>query len=461
MLLTGLSGRYLREISLILLYGVGVFVLGYLVPRTSFWVLFPLYALLFGIYSFWCYERSIFSIGRILFMGLLFRLLLLGMTPNWSDDVYRFIWDGRIVANGADPFDAKPSALVGTEKAEQMDLDRSLYKKMNSPDRYSVYPPVEQFVFGASAWIAGDKTLRNNVSLRIFLLLADLAVALALMRLLVFFGRPKAEALLYFLNPLVILEGVGNLHFEVLMIAFLLWGVYFALKRNDPFLPGLLIGAAISTKLVPLIFLPFFIKTHRWRVIPLYLVIGGSVVLSFWPWLSSNSMAHFFKSLNLYFQTFEFNGSVYELVKWVGYQWVGYNIIDHAGPALSLLTFSGIMSMLFFARLRIKKNLFSLFAFALSLQLFLATTVHPWYILPLLAFVPIASVRYPIFWSLLIVLSYSAYSHSGNVAALFLVIEYAGLFMLLLVEFRQYSEKMRQMFKSSLINLASAEKRDS
>ncbi|MFB6257261.1 MAG: polyprenol phosphomannose-dependent alpha 1,6 mannosyltransferase MptB, partial [Flavobacteriales bacterium] len=372
-----------------LLYTVGLILLGYLIPRTAFWTLFSLYTILFGIYLFEWGKGSMMGASSILFYGLIFRLALLGMDPNWSDDVARFIWDGRIVAHGEDPFEAKPSKLLGTERGDRMGLERDLYQEMNSPDRYSVYPPVKQYIFGGTALIAGMNTGVHTVLLRILLLLADLAVALALMRLLAYFQLPRSGAALYFLNPLVILEGVGNLHFEVLLLAFFLWGTYLALKGRGIILPGLLLGAAVSTKLIPLLFLPFFLKTHRWRALSLYAIVGLSVLLSFWPWLTESSLLHFLTSLKLYFQTFEFNASIYELVKWGGYQWTGYNIISRAGPALSIITFVGVMTMLVSARLKEKQDLFSLFVFALSLHLFLATTVHPWYILPLIAFLPL------------------------------------------------------------------------
>jgi alpha-1,6-mannosyltransferase len=444
------------------LYGAALLALGYFVPRSAFWTLFPIYTLLFALYLLWVKGRPALDLKGILLLGVLFRLLLMGMVPNWSDDVARFIWDGRIVANGGDPYGMKPSKLLGTKEAERMGLDSALFESLNSPDYYSVYPPVEQYAFGLSSWIAGEDAYRNIVLLRSLLFLADLAVALALMRLLASFGRDRKAVGLYFLNPLVILEGVGNLHFEVLMIAFLLWGFYWALQKREAIRSGLLFAASISCKLIPLIFMPFFLRTHRWRALLIHGVAGLALLLSFLPWLSVSGLQHFATSLNLYFQSFEFNGSIYELVRWAGFQWVGYNIIQKAGPVLSLLTFLGVLSMLLFGRFRSYRDLFSYMLWALTLHLLLATTVHPWYILPLLAFLPLVPFRFPLLWSFLVVLSYAAYGNGGDVPTLHLFVEYGLLYAGMGYEvWTQLSGRSGRCSGDNLLHLGAGEKSSS
>lgn len=432
---------------LLIPYAVGLFLLGYCIPRSEFWTLFSVYSVLFGVFSYWVWRRP-FDLKWILLIGILGRLLLFGMMPNWSDDVHRFVWDGRIVANGGDPYADKPQELLGTEFGEGADLDSALFKDLNSPDYYSVYPPVDQYAFAATALIAGKDLPLHALLMRGLLFLADIAIFILLVRLLIHFGLPPGGAMLYFLNPLVILEGVGNLHFEPLMLAFLLASLWFVLVHGRWFWSGILYGLAVSTKLIPLIFLPFFIRRMGWRSIPFFLVIGGTVLLSFLPWISFETIEHFGRSLNLYFQSFEFNGSIYSLVRWMGFQWVGYNIISTAGPLLSTLTLIGILTFAFIGRVERTKELFSLFLLSLTLHLLFTTTVHPWYLLPLLVFLPFVPFRYPLAWSFLVVLSYSAYSSGATIPLWILSMEYGTLFIMILYELlSKRAEDLRGIFK--------------
>ncbi len=72
----------------------------------------------------------------------------------------------------------------------------------------------------------------------------------------------RRGVLLYALNPLVIVELVGNIHYEGLTICFLLAGLYFYKKQKD--LPSAtFLGLAAGVKLLPLIFLPGFNRQNE------------------------------------------------------------------------------------------------------------------------------------------------------------------------------------------------------
>lgn len=338
--------------------------------------------------------------------GWLFRGCLLLATPWLSDDYVRFIWDGRLLANGVNPYLTLPSALVGTSAAQQAHLTDSLFRLLNSPHYYTVYPPFNQALFGLSAFFSGQNIFVNVIWLRIWILLAEAGTAWLLPRLLTRFRLPTRTALLYWLNPLVILELTGNLHFEAVMISLLLWAVWLLLRRESSNVGSAAVGAlAIVTKLLPLLFMPLLIRRLGWKWGLLYaLLVSGLTVALFAPFFSLDLVRNFLSSVNLYFQKFEFNASVYYLIREAGYWTTGYNIIETAGKVLSLATLMGVLWISFRSSWTTSLPLWILtFYFAL------ATTVHPWYLTTLVAASVFSPYRFAIVWSGAVFLTYSAY----------------------------------------------------
>lgn len=142
-------------------------------------------------------------------------------------------------------------------------------------------------------------------------------------------------------------------------------------------------------------------------------------------------------SVDLYFRKFEFNASIYYLFRYLGQQISGYNLIRYIGPALAVITL-GIN--LFLASSKIKYT-FSNFAryglISWSIYLLLATTVHPWYVIPILFFSAFNIFRYPFVWSYLIFISYINYSYAEYYENLcWIFFEYAFLIIWIFIEYK-------------------------
>ena len=98
------------------------------------------------------------------------------------------------------------------------------------------------------------------------------------------------------------------------------------------------LALGIGTKLLPLIFLPLLVRYLGWKRGLLYAsVTFVFTAVLFLPFLSLDLFQNVFSSLNLYFQKFEFNASVYYLIRAAGYWLEGYNIISGAGFVLFIL----------------------------------------------------------------------------------------------------------------------------
>ena len=152
-----------------------------------------------------------------------------------------------------------------------------------------------------------------------------------------------------------------------------------------------------------------------------YGVILGIVVITFLPFISMELLQNFSASISLWFQKFEFNASVYYVLRWLGYKFVGWNIIATLGKILPLLVilFIGILSLT--NKKHSPQSMITKMSWAVSFYFLLSTTIHPWYIATPLLLCLFTNYRFPIVWSFIIFLSYSAYGKDGFDENLWLV----------------------------------------
>ncbi|WP_435578951.1 glycosyltransferase 87 family protein [Gilvibacter sp.] len=366
---------------------------------------------------------------HLVLIGLAFRLILIVVTPNLSQDFYRFIWDGRIILTGLNPYDFTVFEIL-TEQYISSFQDpvsipdaQTLFNGMGdlNASHYSNYPPLNQGFFVLAAWLGGNSILGTAVAMRVLLILADLGILWIGKKALEYLKMDSKRIFWYFLNPYIIIELTGNLHFEGSMLFFLLAGIYLVLRKHYV-LAGCMIGLSISVKLIPLMLLPLFFryfipkKTFQGGFKNLFEFYGFALIVaagSFLAFLSMDFLDNFSKSIGLWFQTFEFNASVYYIIRWIGYQTVGWNIIADVGKILPLIIVSVLCLLGLFRKISSPKDLFSGLLLAVSFYFLLSTTVHPWYVATPLLLSIFTRYRFALVWSLMIFLSYSAYGHKG------------------------------------------------
>lgn len=426
----------------------GIWLIIYFIERHESGLLLSAYTVSFAAYIIALYTaRSKQEVWWLMMTGLLCRWVLLPAIPNLSDDFYRFIWDGRLWNQGINPFAYLPSQIIRNELPAQLQgINAALYQSLNSPDYFTIYPPVNQFIFALATRIFPESVWGSIIIIRAFILLAESTNIWLLYQLLQKARLPARNTLIYALNPLVILELSGNLHFEALMLCFLLLSLYF-LQKQHLTLSAASFALAVCTKLIPLIFLPLYLRRLGLRKsVYFYGITGIVTVLMFYPLLSRELMEGMSKSIGLYFQKFEFNASIYYIIREIGYYSQGYNIIESAGRWLAISTF--LFIMIFTWRER-NRQLPVAFMWVLLIYLLLATTVHPWYIIPLLAFSSFSSYRYTIAWSGAIFFSYAGYTTEGyqeNLAIIF--VEYALVLGILGYElFQQHQGNSYKLFR--------------
>lgn len=412
--------------------------LAYGLDRSNFPQLIICFSLPFAAY-FTVLLRPKFRPNFLLLVSVafIFRLLFLFSFPTLSDDYFRFLWDGQLFANGINPFDFKPVDFHG-----EFPHKETLLAGMNSPQYYSIYPPLAQYIYGLAAWVFPDSMRGGIVFMRALIFLAEIGTLWLLPKVLQQFFMNREKALIYALNPLVIVELSGNLHFEAILIFFFVLAIYL-LQKDSVVFGSLSWALAAGTKLIPLLFLPIFLRLWRWPKPFWFYAFSAFFFLLLWfPFQSFEFWENFNTSLDLYFSSFEFNAGVYYLIREVWQSIVGYNPIETLGPILSKITLVGVLLILWRKKWPNLKAIFTPILMALFLYYSFALIVHPWYLCTLILLSLFTKYTFPIFWSVLVVFSYATYQSVNYQESYILVaFEYILLFGWFAIELVRHYQK--------------------
>ena len=436
----------LHKVSLLLavLSLIFYYTFAYHLHRTDFPKLLGLFVALF----FLCFKLIQFEKWNLKFLlvaGIIFRLVFICTEPNLSQDYYRFIWDGHLIANSINPYLHTPNELI-KNMADIIPNANQLYEGMGSlsAKHYSNYPPLNQLIFGIAALIGGKSIFGSLVVMRITIILADLGIFYFGRKLLKNLNKSPHLIFWYFLNPLVIIELTGNLHFEGVMLFFFIFSL-FLLSISKWTWAAAIMACSISIKLVPLLFLPLFIRYLGWKKSLLsYGVIGVTVLLLFLPFYTPEFIGNYTKTLSLWFSNFEFNGSIYNIVKRIAIQFDAkpWEFIKVYGKITPIAT---ILAVLLFTILPKRKDLNQLLAsmmWVLTIYYFMSTTLHPWYCIFLVLLAIFTTYRYAIIWSVAIILSYYAYSQADFKENFWLLtLEYISVYSFLIYEIVAHNNK--------------------
>ncbi|MHA2789022.1 polyprenol phosphomannose-dependent alpha 1,6 mannosyltransferase MptB [Corynebacterium sp. S7] len=168
------------------------------------------------------------SSGVVMRTFVAWTLPLIFTAPLFTQDIYSYLAQGSIVAQGMDPYEAGPVQLLGTENH----LARSVpFIWADSP---SPYGPVALGIAAIISIITRDSILLGVLSHRIvsiaFLLGASWAISALAKRCSV---NPATALWLGILNPLTILHLVGGIHNESVMLGLVLIGMEVGLRGID------------------------------------------------------------------------------------------------------------------------------------------------------------------------------------------------------------------------------------
>jgi len=463
---TTLIKLYKTPVLLVLISVLFYVSFAYDLNRTDYFKLITIYSGLFFLF-YKLIQINATNFKFLVFISFLFRFLFLLAIPNLSQDFYRFIWDGRMILEGLNPYLYTPVSFI-TNNEFPVSQAQELYDGMGTLNgsHFTNYPPINQLFFVIASLFSGKSIIGSVVVLRLIIIAADFGTLYFGKKLLEKLNIPIHNIFWYILNPFIIIELTGNLHFESVMILFLIWSLYLLQIGKWKF-AAVVLALSVSVKLIPLIFMPLFyqwfvkkkvivnnvkqsvskdeiassfqkIETPRndvSKLILFYAIIGFTTLILFLPFYSSAFINNYTETVGLWFNNFEFNASLYYIFREIGYLFRGWNEIAIIGKIIPILVFVFVLSITFFRNNKSTIQLITAMLFVLSFYYFTATTVHPWYIATLLILSIFTNYKFPLVWSFIIIISYLAYANNNNAENLWIIaLEYIVVYSVLLYE---------------------------
>ncbi len=300
-------------------------------------------------------NRQIFILLAIF---IVIRLSFINTTPIGSDDIYRYMWDGKVQASGINPYLYKPIDPNLNHLHSNI-----LPKMMNFKEMKTIYFPLSQWLFFAAYSLSGQAVWGYKILIFLFEMLTLCAFYLL-------FKETKTDfkfILLYFLCPIFIFQFAIDAHLDAFGFPLLLLSLYFYFRKKLP-LAGLFLGLSIAIKPVGLVIAPILFLDVKGIKAKLELTAAAflAFALQFLPYIFNSNP---FEAFLIYSRHWMFNGFIFNLIN---------SLVHNNQTARSICTLMMIASLvpLYFSR----KSLINKIYFAVILLIVFSPVVHPWYI---------------------------------------------------------------------------------
>jgi len=199
-------------------------------------------------------------------LAVVWRLALLPSAPLLSEDVYRYLWEGRVQAHGGNPYSHADRA----DAPKWAPLHDELWRLMAHKKYTAVYPPLWQLA--ARAVTALDHSL---LAMKAFVVACEILFWAVLYLVLRTRGLPPSRLLIAAWSPLALVEVAGSGHNDPLGLLFLALAIL-ALDRGRTGLAAVAAALGFAAKLVP----GFVAVSWSRRYRPGHVLLAAAVVVA-------------------------------------------------------------------------------------------------------------------------------------------------------------------------------------
>jgi alpha-1,6-mannosyltransferase len=333
-------------------------------------LLSPVFFSLFAIYilALFIVKRKLQSgtaLIIIVVFAIVFRLTLLFTPPILSTDIYRYYWEGKVIANGFNPY------LYSPDAKELTSLRDPIWALLNLKYVKASYPPFLELFFAIVYSI-----FQSVFGYKIVFFALDLGLIATICLVLRELGLQRTNVVVYAWAPLPIIEVAQTGHNDPLVMFLVFVSFLFFLRKNNS-ISSHIMALSVVSKFFPAFFAPAFFKRWGKRSILVFLV----TVALFYALLVPLGLG-LFNGLLFAINTVYFNGSIFPAI--VGLlDFVG--IFENPGFVTQIITYVIYAAILLWAY-RSARNEgdmlnFMKVSFALTGALLLLNRAFfPWYV---------------------------------------------------------------------------------
>jgi len=214
------------------------------------------------------------ELGIIFGGALVFRVMLLNLVPGLSPDAWRYLWDGRVILHGYNPYVYAPADKM------LLLLRDNVYVNADYRLTPTAYPPVAELFFLLGALMMPTHLLATKA----LFVGCDLVTCIALALLLARKEMDPRRVLIYAWCPLPIVEYALEGHVDAVPIMFTVLAILCSvgLWRGARVWAGIFLGLATLAKIYPIILLLAIVRRKDW---PLLVACVLTIALGYFPFM--------------------------------------------------------------------------------------------------------------------------------------------------------------------------------
>jgi alpha-1,6-mannosyltransferase len=227
---------------------------------------------LVAVWSVWNGGASRRVVLAIAAIAALMRIPVVCAPPYLSTDIYRYVWDGRVMAAGISPYRYVPA----DPHLEQL-RDREIFPHINrAGSAVTIYPPVAEAFFLAVTRVSESVTVMKAAMVGFEIVTFALLVCLLAAE-----GLPAGRVVVYAWHPLPLWEFAGSGHIDAALIALVAAALWVA-RRGRGGLAGLFLAGATLTKLYPAVLLPVLYRRWGWAMPAIF---AAAILVGYLPFI--------------------------------------------------------------------------------------------------------------------------------------------------------------------------------
>jgi len=223
------------------------------------------------------------SLVLILGTAVLLRVIALAAPVFLSDDINRYIWDGRVQAAGINPY-----RYIPTDPELEPLRDPLIFPNINR-NNYAptIYPPVAQMLF-----LMANRLGETALAVKLMFVTIEAVGIGTLLFILRATGRPPDHILLYAWHPLPVWEIAGSGHVDAAVVTFATVALAAALSGRRIW-SGVALAAATLVKFFPVVLAPALWRPAKsnfgdWRWPAAFIAV---IVAAYLPYIGVGSRA--------------------------------------------------------------------------------------------------------------------------------------------------------------------------